>query len=225
METRTAPQWIRDKEKRYRRAGRMWGGGGCLGLLAEGGVLAFLWISRASPWAYLSLAFYAGLAALGFLRPEKRAERYETASLALKAAIARYEAEPDLPESALSEADQRAHEALRVERIRSAPDWIRSRRRRYRLRILGWVSPAMLALILPLAAVLFEWRRMRTWHVAPLAAVFILLLAGGMFKASKLSKAAGALSEAIERYEYESAATESALQEADQRASEALEGR
>jgi hypothetical protein len=162
---------------------------------------------------------------LQFLTPEKRAQRYETAYLALKAAIARYEAEPDLPDSALSEAGQRAREALRAERIRSAPEWIRRKRLRCRLKALGWVSPAMLALTWQLAAALIEWRWVRPWHAAPLVAVFVLLLAGGIFMARKLKKAAGILSQAIERYEFESAATESELQEADQRASEALEGR
>jgi hypothetical protein len=56
-------------------------------------------------------------------------------------------------------------------------------------------------------------------------AVFIGSLVGAMFGTLKLMKAREILGEAMARYEFESAATQSVLDEAGQRASEVLSGR
>jgi hypothetical protein len=159
--------------------------------------------------------------ALDLLKLEERVKRYGNAAEAVSAAIVRYETSSDLPEAALAEADRRAREAVRVERIRTAPDWIRRQRRHYRLRILGWVSPALLALLLQIPAAHWHWRWVRPWQVL---SVGLVLLTGAMFKTRKLRQASHILGEAIERYEYESAATQSDLDEAGRWASEVSPG-
>jgi hypothetical protein len=130
----------------------------------------------------------------------ERAERCEKAADIVDLAMARYEVGADLPGGMLGEAGRRARETLRVEQIGTAPARIRSELPGYRLRVLEWCSPAFVPLPFPLAA-------------------------GTKFKARKPIAASRTLSEAIGRYGFESAATESDLQEAERRASEALEGR
>ncbi len=196
---------------------------GLLALLCAAAWLASFWIAHTTLWNSLGYVFFAAWIALGFLKPEKRAQRYEIAFFALKAAIARFEGDPDVPDSVLGEADRRAYEALHVKRIRTAPAWIRSKRRGYRLRILRWLSPALLPVVLPAVALLLGWRwLLRPWHAVFVVAAFILLFVGATYGTRKLVGARGILSEAIERYEYESAAAESDLEEADRRASEVL---
>lgn len=221
METREAPRWVRDRESSYRRARWMWKCAEYIPLLCAAVLVATITVSFAKRWHYLWWALLAGSAAASLLRPKERAQRCETAYVAIQAAIARYQANPDLRDSALSEADERAHEALRVERIRTAPPWIRRKRRLCWMAALGWLSPAILAF----AAIPFEQQWMRSWHIVPVVAVFILLLAAGVFKGAKPLEAGLILSQAVERYEYESAAAEGDLFQADRRASEALQRR
>jgi hypothetical protein len=144
---------------------------------------------------------------------------------ALNAAIARYEGNPDLPDSVLSEADQRAYEALHVKRIRTAPAWILCGRRRCRLRVFGWSSPSQLWAAFLVAFLIFRWRWIPFDHFLVLLALACILQLSAESKTRGLIKARNILGEAIERYEYESAATESDLEEADRRASAVLPGR
>jgi hypothetical protein len=216
VETRTAPQWIRETEKRYGRRHRMWVAATATLLvamvaLALGGAFPHAaWAPRLSPWCVLVLLVW---------RPHERARRLGAAANALNAAIARYEASPDRPESALGEADRQARETARIERIRTAPGWIRSKRRSYWLRILAWTSPALLALAFMIAAPVLRWSWALYWRCV---AAFFLLLIGALARISKLVKAQVILGEAIARYEYESAAAEGDLEEADGQASGVL---
>jgi hypothetical protein len=220
METGTAPRWIRKMEKRCHRARWMWV---CVSVLGWLGWLGSM-LSRQMPdtaWGnVLRVACLAAFVALLVLAPGKRARRCEMAARTLNTAIVRYEASPARPESVLAEAGQRAREILRLERIRTAPAWIGDQRRSYRLRILGWISPALLALAFAAAAVVLRWQWVQPWHGAVLLAVFILYSVGSLFGTRKLMKARDILGQAMERYEYESAAVESDLDEAGQRASE-----
>jgi len=175
-----------------------------------------------APWIGGAVLCLVGWVALDHGKLEERARRYRNAAYALYGAIVRYEVSSDLPESTLVEAERRAREKARVERIRTAPAWIRSERRRYWLRILGWVSPAALVLALEIPAANSWWRWLRPWHVL---AASLVLLAGGWFQARKLGQASGILGEAMERYEYESAATERELEEAGRWASETASGK
>lgn len=224
METRTAPRWIGDWEKRYRRTRWMWKCAEWLGWLGWAGwwVCLFLGPPSTALWNSVAGLCLVGWVALDHFKLEERAECYGAAADALGEAIAGYEASPDRPESTLTEAYQRACESLRLERIRTAPTWVRERRRQYRLRVLGCISPAVAALAFETAAAYFGWRWVRPGQI--LAAGLVLLF-GGLLKAGRPSTASRILTEAIERYEFESAATESALDEEDRRASEALLGR
>jgi hypothetical protein len=109
---------------------------------------------------------------------------------------------------------------LRLKRIRTAPAWIRGRRRRYRLRIL-LRGPAALVWALLMAAAGWNWPSHRLLAAVAAAAVIV----GTGVWALGPAKASRVLSEAIERYEFESASTESELDEAGQRAFEILRGR
>jgi hypothetical protein len=187
---------------------------------------ALLWLGCLGTWVVYWLGPKEALgvclvcsAALVHFKLEKRARRYGAAANALNAAIAGYEASPDLTESALSEADRRAREMLRVERVRTAPAWICGKRRSYSVRIRRWIGPALLAWALLTTVGYLEWRWLRPWQDT---AAGVLLFAGAMYGARKLRKARDILGEAIERYEFESAATESDLGEADRQASEVL---
>ena len=191
-----------------------WAGSMLIRLMPDG-----LW------WDVLKVACPTAFLALLILAPGKRAKRREIAARTLNVAIVRYEASPDRPESVLVQAGQRANEMLRVERIRTAPAWIRNQRRRYRLSILGWICPALVAPALPAAAVILQWRWVEPWHGAVFVAVFILYSVGALLGTRKLMKARDMLSEAMERYEFESAATESDLEEAGKRATEVSAGR
>jgi len=223
METRTAPQWIRDREKSYERKRKLWMGLTAIMLLVYLG-LAFSGFPRYSAWRqFAAPVWLAGVLVLWLNEP---VTRYGAAANFLNAAIVRYEVSADRPESTLVDADRRAREMVRAERIRTAPEWIREKRRRYRTGILAWFSPVALAYVLIAAADLSRWR----WHrlspaIMALAAFVLLWLGIAMVRKWKPMRALRILSNAIGRYEYESAATESDLQEADQRASEALAGR
>jgi hypothetical protein len=218
METRTAPQWIRDREKSYRRARWMWVCATALGWLGWAGWWTYFMLRppNTALWNVVAGLCLVGWVALDHLKLEEHATRYRAAADALNSPIARYEVSQDLSESMLGGADRRAREALHTERIRTAPAWIRDKRRGYRLRILGWFAPAPAAW----AAVSMGWRWVRPWQI--LSAGLVLLI-GAVFKTRKLRTAAGRLSEAIGRYEFESAATESDLDEAGRRASEVLQ--
>lgn len=146
-----------------------------------------------------------------------RARRYGVASDTLDVAIVKYEVSPDRPETSLNDAARWAHEYLRIERVRIAPEWIRRSRRSLTLRLFAWFGPALLALAVAVASSIFEWPRVRHWH-PPLVCLLALLFA--KFTAGRLFRAWDILNEAIRRYEYESAGgDESALVEAGQRAS------
>ena len=226
METRTAPQWIRDPERRYKRLGRLWM---C--------VAALVWLGFIGWGPFLSLSSFctphctllnvlaglclAGWFVLEYFEPGKRAVRYGAAANALDAAITRYEVAPDRPDSTLSEADQRASEGLRIKPIRTAPAWIRDKRRGYTLRQLGWTSLPFLAVTFPLAASLWRWR-WTPWQNVFFAAVFSLLLATAVLGSRRIAAARKILTEAIEGYECVSAENEGVLVETDHKASEVL---
>ena len=224
METRTAPQWIRDTEERYRRAGRLWGAARYLWLPFLAAWLAIIRIPSVAARTYLGCAILLGWAGLVILEPGKRARRCGVASGALQAAIAAYEGNPDQPDSALAEADQRVREALRTERVRTAPPWIVHKLFRCRLKIFAWMSPVAIAIMaLPAVAVSWRWNWERPWSIAfCVAAVVFLLLVSAGHKTRRLMKARDILTEAIERYEFESAATGNTLRAADRQASGVL---
>jgi hypothetical protein len=176
-------------------------------------------------WDVLKVGCPTAFLSLLILAPGKRARRCEIAARILNVATVRYESSPDLPESFLVQAGQRANETLRVERIRSAPPWIRGQRRRYRLKILAWICPALVAPALPAAAVILQWRWVEPWHCAVFVAVFVLYSVAALLGTRKLMKARDMLSESIERYQFESAATESDLEQAGKLATELLAAR
>jgi hypothetical protein len=93
------------------------------------------------------------------------------------------------------------------------------------LKILAWISPAMFAVTLSAAAARLRWPWVLPWHAAAFLAAFVAFLVGAMIGTRKLMKARDILGEAMARYEFESAATESVLDEAGQRASEVLSGK
>jgi hypothetical protein len=77
----------------------------------------------------------------------------------------------------------------------------------------------------PVAALLLQRPLpFRPWH-AVFVVAFVLFFAGAEFGTHRLRKAGDVLGEAIGRYEFESAATESDLDEAGRRASEVLSGK
>lgn len=225
METQTAPQWIRKREKRCRWARWMWRFVRVLGWLGWVGAMLSRQMPDTPAWNVLRLVCLAAFVGLLFLAPEKRARRCEIAAHILDTAIVRYEASQDRPESLLSQASQLANETLRVKRIRTAPAWIRDKGRGYRRRILGWISPALLALAFPVAVAVFKWPWVQPWHAVVFLAVFILYSVGFLFGIRKLMKARDILAEAIERYEYEPAATEGDLEASGRQASEAARGK
>lgn len=226
MDTRTVPQWIVDREMGYQRAGRRWETTRYFWLVCLAGWLAILCIHDTSMRAWLGAAIFVVWTAVGLMEPGKRAQRYRAAAKAIRAAIEQYEGNPDMPESALGEANRLTREDLRTERFRTAPKWIRRRRFRCSLGILGWGSPVMLVVVtLPFVAVLWRPRAVRPWDVAfPVAAIVFLLLVAAGQKIRKLLKARDILSDAVERYEFQSVEDESTLTEANRQASEALLG-
>ena len=224
METRTPPRWLRDTQRRYQRARCMWMCAYGLGWLGFFGVLSLAFL--ATPTGALEYVLwcmcFAAWVGLDLLKPASRASRYGTAAYGLAGAMVRYEVDPERPESVLGEAAQRAQEALHIKRIRISPEWIRRKRLRYRLTALAWTSPALLATAFFVASILFRWRWVRPWQVL---AVLAVLFVGAGFKTRRLAQARQILDEAIERYEFESAGgDESALDEADRRASTTLCG-
>jgi hypothetical protein len=176
--------------------------------------------ANTAAWNVLAGSCLVGWVALDHLKLDERAQRYGKAAKALDLAIVRYEASSDRPMSTLTEAAEQARDTAHAERIRAAPAWIRDQRRRYRLRFLGWVSPAALALALQIADA--HWQCARPWQVF---SVGLVLLAGAMFKTRKLREASHTLGEAIERYQFESAATESDLEQAGKLATDLLAAR
>jgi len=225
METRKAPKWIRKSEKSHRRRRRMWKCVTALGWLGWAGSMLIRQMPDTAWWNVLKVACPAAFVSLLVLAPGKRAGRHGVAAHLLDVAMVRYEASPDRPESELTEARQRAHEIMHVERIRTAPAWIRDQRRGYRLRILGWIIPALLAVAVPAAAAVLQRGWIEPWYGAAFLAAFILYTVGALVGTRKLVKARDILAEAIERYECEAAATESDLQEAGQRAAEVWPGK
>ena len=164
------------------------------------------------------------IAALGIASPAARARRWGNAANALYAAVTMYEGSKDRPESALTEADRRAREMLRVARIRTAPRWIVDKRRRYGVRILGWKSQQWFVALLVFAWLLFPGPWLPPLHLLGLAAASQMLDLAAMSRIQKLVTARGILRDAIERYEFESAETEATLDEAGRRASAILPG-
>jgi hypothetical protein len=158
----------------------------------------------------------AGWAVLDLGKPRERAQRYGKASNALSAAIARYQA-GDWPESTLNETARWACETAHAERIRTAPAWIRRKLRQCRLSVLGWFGPALLVFGLQMAGAFQAWHSVQPLWIL---GVCVVLFTAAVFRTRKLRPAVGLLGEAIDRYEYESAATESDLEEAGRRASE-----
>ena len=222
METQTAPQWIRDTEKRYECARRLWI---CVAALSWLCLFGWTFVICFTPRGALQDVLYglclASYFGLQYLKPEVRADRYGIAARALNVAVARYEVSPDRPDSTLSETYRRAYESLHIKRIRTAPPWIRDKRRRYTLRQLRWMSLPLLPWMFPLVASLWRWRWVH-WQNVLFAAVFGLLLAMAILGGRKIVAARKILTEAIDRYEFLSAENEGALVEADRQASEAL---
>lgn len=222
MEPRTAPQWIRDIEKRYERMRWVWTCATVLGVLGFVGVIGLVYSRLDALDGVLYVGCLAGWVGLDYLKAELRAQRYGSAANMLDGAITRYEVDPDRPESELADAAERAQESLRIKRIRIAPEWIRLKLRRYRLRVLAWpVSATLVTMTLFAASVLLKWQWVRP---EPLFIAFILLFNVAIFKTRRLVQARQVLDEEIQRYEFETAAgDENALAEADQRASGLLE--
>lgn len=221
METRTAPRAIRETEQRYQRAHTVWA---CANVLWW---LAFLLMALSVALPYAAFRYTLALVCLAGLsmgRPGQRARRYGAAARTLSSAILRYAVSPDRPESLLQEADRRARELLRVERIRTAPAWVRDQRRRYWLKILEWFGTAVLAVTLSGAALLLGLRWPRPRQLGFVLAAFLICMVGALYGTRNLWAARSILGEAMERYEFESAATGSELDEAGQRASEAASG-
>jgi hypothetical protein len=197
-----------------------------LGWLCCVAFLVSIFMPKGTPWLVVGYVCFCAYLVLEFLKIERRVQRYGRAVKALNAAIAQYEGSPEVGESILGEADRLARETLHVERIRTAPAGIRSKRRRCTLGILAWLIPVPLAGALPIMALSWRWRwLLRPWGFPFVLAVFIGSLVGAMFGTLKLMKAREILGEAMARYEFESAATQSVLDEAGQRASEVLSGR
>jgi hypothetical protein len=169
VEPRTAPQWIREAERRYQWAHRMWVCVTAAALLGWTG-RAFIEVSPHTSWGR-ALAVVCVVVFVVW-RPDERATRSGAAANAVNAAIARYEVS----------ANRRARETARVERIRTAPAPIRDKRRHYRLGMLGWYSPLLLAVALAQAAIVLRWSWVRPWHAS---AVLLPLLVGCLLGARK----------------------------------------
>lgn len=223
MDTRTAPRWIRDREKGYARRRLAW-----MGVTA---VLAVSWLGMAvsdflprSEWWFA--VGVCSIAAFAILKPGERARHYGLAANALNAAAVRYEVSYDPLESTLADADRRARETARIERIRAAPAAIREKRRGYRMANAGWYSPAVVLWVLSTAEALLRWPWSRPWPAAAIVAVLLAVaVVTALVKARGTIQAARILTHAIDRYEYEAAAMEDSLAEADGLAAEALKRR
>jgi len=220
MERLTAPQWIRDREQSYRNAGRQWSAAQYLWLLCLVLWLGTFRIDGMAVRAWLGCAILLSWVALVVLEPGKRARRCRTAAHALQTAIAGYESSPDQPDSALRDADRRVREVQHTERLRTAPVWIRRQRYRCQLKISAWMSPVIVVVMaLPSAGVFWRWNWDRPWNNGfCVAALVFVLLALAAQKTRPLMKARDILNEAIERYEYESGATENTLRAAERQA-------
>ena len=222
MENATAPEWIRQTFRRYRRIRLLWFGAAVLGWLGFLGWLAFAWRSGRGTLEtiLLGLCFAAWIGEV-FLRPELRAQRYGFAADRLSGVIARYEVSIDQPDSLLIEEDQKTSEDLRLRRIRTAPDWIRIKRRGCRLRRVVWLSPFALVVVFAFGAAL--WQKQMVLPLAgSLLGSFSCSLLSGKLRTRKTEEAQKTLKDAIEQDEYVSGACENILAEADQRASQLL---
>jgi len=194
-----------------------------LGWLAFIGWCVSVWSTPTGvlEWGLAGVCWVAWPAS-SWLRPEVRAQRYRTAASIVAVVIARYAEDSDCSESALREAAQRAEERLRIKRIRIAPEWIRLKRRHYRLRVLAWpISAILLAMPLVFASIHFRWRTAGFWSML---IVVLLLFVVSVIRTRGLVEACQVLRGVIERYEFETAAgDEGALIEADQTVSALLE--
>jgi hypothetical protein len=173
------------------------------------------WNPGGGLWQAIALACLLCWIGMDLLRVDVRAARYRSASWSLMGAIVRYETSETLAEASLEELDRRVLEGLRTRRIRRAPAWIRHKKRRCDVTILAWYGLLGLAILL---YVVFghRWHWFRPWQTIPLMGVFLGLLA--LLSRRHELAAANILGEAIERYEFESQATEEDLREADARA-------
>ncbi len=222
METVTALRRMQKKEAGYRRARLMWRCVTVLGWLGWAGSMAIRQMPGGTVWDVLKVACPTAFLALLILSPGKRARRAEAAARTIDIAVVRFEANPDGPESVLNEAALRAREIMRLERMRKAPEWIRGQRRRYRLRILAWLLPALVVVAPPAGAAILQWQWVEPWHMAAFLGAFLLYCGAATLGTRKPMKARDILGQAIERYEYESAGTESELAEASRQAAEVL---
>lgn len=110
MATRTAPLWIRHKERRFAHASRIWK---AFEQLPVGLVVLVLCL----PIGLLRYVLLAGVCIASLvvwlrLKPEERIRKYEAARGCLNVAITRYEVDPERSESTLTDAEQRASEIL-----------------------------------------------------------------------------------------------------------------
>ncbi len=219
MEKRTAPQWVLDAQKFYARKRQIWFGADALWWV---GWMALLITTH---WSVHRLVCVAAWVGLRILQPNKRAAAYGAAAHALSAAVARYLVDQSQPESMLDEAGRSARESLRLERIRIAPPWIRERRRQYRMKVLRWFVPAMAAMVLPAALNRMGFQLLWPWQKILAAAAPIPLMLVAILRTRKMMRAVGILGEAINRYEFESAVTDSDLEETGWRATVVVLGR
>jgi hypothetical protein len=188
-----------------------------VGMAFGGNALHSAWLRGLALWCVLPVYVW---------RPDQRACRSGAAADAVNIAIVRYEVSADRPASTIEAAGRWAQEMARVKRIRTAPAWIREMRRRYLLRILVWISPVLVALLLAPAAATLHRPLAQYWGAVQVYLLLLFLLLNALLVwRSKLLKAFLILSQAIGRYEYESAATEADLTEAGRRASGMLTGR
>jgi len=201
---RTAPEWILDREKGYKRSRRRWTRAMVAGWL---GIIAYLILFRSGgddALNALGASSFVAWFTLQLLRPEVRAQRYELAAGILHAGITRYETALEPAESMLTDADQRAREALRIERKRNAPAWTRQKIRRCRLVKLAWTIPFGAALTAPLIGILrrWHWTGLRAWHGVVYGAVCLVLFVLPFFLTKRVQKAHRILGLAVEQYEF-----------------------
>ncbi len=214
----SAPEWILDRERAYKRSRRRWAWAHALELVGLGAYLLFgLHSENALRFAVGTSGIVLSVLMLP-LRPDRRLHRYELAVATLHAGITRFETALEPTESMLTVADQRAREALRIDRKRTAPTWIRDEIRRRRLVKLGWMTPLVLATTVPLALVFMRSNGIHAWHVVGYVIVWISLLVLALLGSRKAAKAGWILESAVEQYEFESDANEATLLTANEKA-------
>jgi hypothetical protein len=222
--TRTAPGWIRDQERRYAFARVAWKALNIVDWLCWCGFLVLpSFLPKKPPLSHAGLFCFTAWLAFRFLNPPKRARRYGMAANWINVAVANYEVHTNQSESTLANAAKRAAEVLCRHRLRTAPKWIRQRRRSCTLRQLAWFSPGpMLAVVVGASAAAFHWTWFGIWHIQLVALAMFLMIVAASSKITGNGTAREILDKAMERYEFQAGATDEVLNEAARRADEAL---